>query len=107
MVTPFEFFSGSADAFPELFPERTYEFEGKRYVLVGIIEYHPKPDDSECGVAVNFSRPLNPSATEAARPVWSVESLEPLTISPSVLCSPDKGGCGSHGFIRDGRWVAA
>lgn len=30
---------------------------------------------------------------------WDVESWEPLTISPSVLCS-----CGDHGFVRNGRW---
>jgi hypothetical protein len=32
-------------------------------------------------------------------PVWQVESWQPLTVSPSVLCS-----CGDHGFIRNGRW---
>ena len=25
------------------------------------------------------------------------------TVNPSILCP----GCGTHGFIRDGRWVAA
>lgn len=30
---------------------------------------------------------------------WQVESLEPLTISPSLLCP-----CGHHGFISNGRW---
>lgn len=29
-------------------------------------------------------------------------SIDPLTLSPSVLCQ-----CGAHGFIRDGKWVAA
>lgn len=36
------------------------------------------------------------------RPSWTVESWDPLTISPSLLCH-----CGDHGFIREGRWVAA
>lgn len=31
---------------------------------------------------------------------WQLESLEPLTLSPSLLCL-----CGRHGFIRQGRWV--
>ena len=35
-------------------------------------------------------------------PTWDVESWDPLTLSPSLLCS-----CGDHGFIRDGRWVRA
>lgn len=32
---------------------------------------------------------------------WHVESMDPLTLSPSLLCR----ACGSHGFIREGRWV--
>lgn len=35
-------------------------------------------------------------------PRWTVESWEPLTLSPSLLCS-----CGDHGFIRGGKWVRA
>ena len=35
-------------------------------------------------------------------PKWTVESWEPLTLSPSVLCS-----CGDHGFVRSGRWEPA
>lgn len=34
---------------------------------------------------------------------WEVISVEPLTLSPSLLCR----ACGSHGFIRDGKWVPA
>lgn len=33
---------------------------------------------------------------------WRVESWEPLTVSPSILCA-----CGDHGFIRNGKWVPA
>jgi hypothetical protein len=33
---------------------------------------------------------------------WTVESWEPLTCSPSLLCH-----CGDHGFIRGGKWVRA
>lgn len=32
-----------------------------------------------------------------------VVSRVPLTITPSILC-PD---CGTHGFVTDGKWVAA
>ena len=32
-----------------------------------------------------------------------ITSREPLTIEPSIHC-PD---CGTHGFIRNGRWVPA
>lgn len=34
---------------------------------------------------------------------WDVISVEPLTLSPSILCTV----CKHHGFIRDGRWVPA
>lgn len=37
------------------------------------------------------------------RNAWTVESWEPLTLSPSIL----RRECGCHGFIRDGQWVAA
>ena len=32
---------------------------------------------------------------------WRVEQVEPLTVSPSILC----GSCGTHGFWRDGAWA--
>lgn len=34
---------------------------------------------------------------------WQVESRNPLTLSPSLLCTI----CGRHGFIREDRWVPA
>lgn len=39
------------------------------------------------------------------RAQWKVESLDPLTLSPSVLCKHD--GEDFHGYIRDGLWVPA
>lgn len=36
-------------------------------------------------------------------PVWKIESEEPLTLSPSILCR----ACGDHGHIRNGKWVRA
>jgi hypothetical protein len=33
---------------------------------------------------------------------WTLHSLDPLHVEPSILCE-----CGDHGFIRDGRWVPA
>lgn len=35
-----------------------------------------------------------------------LESLDPLTIAPSLLCLP-ADLCGLHGFVRDGKWVPA
>jgi hypothetical protein len=34
---------------------------------------------------------------------WTLVAREPLEISPSVLC----GNCDLHGFIIEGKWVAA
>jgi hypothetical protein len=34
-------------------------------------------------------------------PKWVVDSWEPLSMLPSVMCS-----CGDHGWIRAGRWIA-
>lgn len=36
---------------------------------------------------------------------WTVVQREPLTLSPSLHCDPGHGGCGAHGFIRDGKWM--
>ena len=68
---------------------------------IGIIEYHPHLVTGEqCGGSVLFE-------SRDGRPSWQVESWDPLTLSPSILCAPDKGGCGMHGYIQEGRWVSA
>lgn len=79
---------------------------------VGLIEYHPcagggcrggnLPDSSTlCGGGVLFDLP---GVREAfpERTLWQVQSLEPLTISPSLQCGCK--GCTHHGYIVDGRW---
>ena len=35
------------------------------------------------------------------RPTWTMFSEEPVTLSPSLLCTQ----CGAHGFVRDGKWT--
>lgn len=32
---------------------------------------------------------------------WTVTSTDPLTVTPSILCT----GCGTHGFITNGAWI--
>lgn len=76
----------------------------------GVIELHEKADGKICGGSVMFALPHGAPAiprSAGVTPQWRVESLTPLTLSPSVLCSPELGGCGHHGFIREGRWVQA
>jgi len=61
---------------------------------------HDLPGGRECSGAITFDVPL--AREFFSGPFWTVESWEPLTLSPSLLCH-----CGDHGFIRDGRWVPA
>lgn len=63
---------------------------------------HRKPDGTECRSAVHFDIPEMAAVVKAAG-LWQVESWDPLTLSPSLLCTE----CGDHGFIRAGRWVPA
>ncbi|HET7110215.1 MAG TPA: DUF6527 family protein [Gemmatimonadales bacterium] len=63
--------------------------------------------DKRCEGAVLFDTPANRHGNDGSRAVWQVQSWDPLTLSPSILMSPEKGGCGLHGFIREGRWVPA
>ncbi len=69
---------------------------------VGYLLDHTKPDGSVCEGGGLFDLP---GVREAfpGRAVWTVESWEPLTLSPSLLCS----ACGHHGFVRDGHWIPA
>lgn len=70
----------------------------KRYVdgvLGGVAYWHQTPAGEPCEGYVA----VKPSPFEA----WDLVSLEPLTLSPSLLCL----ACNHHGFIRDGAWVPA
>lgn len=65
----------------------------------GAILRHPHSvTGSDCEGMLTFHGPVQ-QELEPNRPKWTVESWEPLTLSPSVLC-----GCGDHGFVRNGIW---
>lgn len=81
---------------------------------------HRKPDGSLCISAIHFDTPEVRAVDDASRkhceklgapyaeyPRWQVQSWDPLTVSPSLLCTVGKGGCGDHGFIRGGKWIRA
>lgn len=93
-------------------PDRNIEANRMRYEGVpdverwGAIVSHPTGPNplaahfsGRCEGALTFDGPVQ-RELEPGRPKWTVESWEPLTLSPSILCA-----CGDHGFIRDGRWV--
>lgn len=59
-----------------------------------LLERHPcKTDDRHAGAL-----PVRPHKDW---PIWTVESWDPLTLSPSILCRT----CGLHGYIRGGKWI--
>lgn len=67
-------------------------------VLYGVGYQHPHPTKGAPFVCSGYA-PLKPQTDDG----WDLIALEPLTISPSLLCN----ACGHHGFIRDGKWVPA
>lgn len=70
----------------------------------GVQVAHRRADDPsrKCASFATFDGPAQ-RETAPTQPKWTLESLDPLTLSPSLLCRD----CGDHGFIRDGRWVPA
>lgn len=64
--------------------------------VIGIIENHPTVSGGRCEGFVGWD-------AEYARPgkIWNLVKENPLTLSPSIKCTT----CGSHGFIREGKWV--
>src|SRR4051794_20237369 len=58
---------------------------------LGIILWHLKPDGESCVGSVMFDV-LQAQGFHGAK--WQVQSLDPLSITPSILCK-----CGFHGFI--------
>ena len=70
-------------------------FRGDEWV--GLIEFHMHGDKVSGGYI-----PFNGASTTAGDQ-WNVESLDPLTLSPSIACR----NCSHHGWIRDGKWVPA
>lgn len=82
----------------DLNPHRANLPDVDRYAMVIM---HYAPNGNECTGQITFAgdvqREISPNAI-----TWDVQSWDPLTISPSILC-----GCGDHGYIREGRWVRA
>jgi len=71
----------------------------RRFEQAGVIETHNCVDGERKSGGIMFDLPGMREAFPG-RPLWALVSLEPLTITPSVLCSE----CGHHGYIKNGRW---
>jgi hypothetical protein len=72
--------------------------------FIGLYHKHVAKDHGgECIGSIFFELEWVKSDPKyAGTPTWMIEQWEPLTVSPSLLCS-----CGHHGFIRNGRWITA
>lgn len=70
----------------------------------GLIISHLHDDGEVCQGSVNFDTPRMREKFPN-KPFWTVESEDPLTLSPSISQKggPDGAEC-LHGFIRQGRW---
>jgi len=86
-------------------PDRSIESNALRYAGVpdcekfGASVPHRRVDGSLCDGFVTIDGEVQ-SVVHPGAPKWRVESWDPLTLSPSLLCH-----CGDHGFIRGGKWV--
>lgn len=82
-------------------------------------QYEPAPKregvgvqfDCPCGCEmpcyVPFENPLDggkPLRDDHGRPLWARtgDTFETLTLTPSILRSKERGGCGWHGFVTNG-----
>ena len=77
---------------------KTVTYQG---TVVGLEYWHPTPDGKNlrCPGFIYF-KGMNGDLHTDDTMEWDVISLEPLTLSPSLLCR----GCGHHGHIQNGRW---
>ncbi len=69
----------------------------------GLLVYHRNHEhpDQPCLGSILFDLPgIRDNFPSSA--VWTLNSLDPLDVAPSLLCS-----CGHHGFIHGGRWEPA
>jgi hypothetical protein len=82
------------------------KYEGDPHA--GLNDKHKRPDNGEpCMGFITFAG--STWAKEFTKDgvcsieVWDVQSFNPLTMSPSLLCL----ACGDHGFIENGKWRKA
>jgi len=65
----------------------------------------PRP---ECGHWITIPFSDTGGNTPGGRPIWKKtggSTLENITLAPSYYLPTAKGGCGLHGFVRNGCWV--
>lgn len=99
-----DFGSGYSGRFIGWHPDRSIPANAERYEGLGDVDRAmllltcPHGDG---GIHLDTMRDV--LALSGSDHYWRVESWDPLTLSPSI----HRLECGCHGFIREGRWVAA
>jgi hypothetical protein len=98
-----EYFSWAPDDLPG--NRAAFGFPLPNVPKAGATIYHQSKTDAsqECSSGIYFDLPELQQTLNSGKNAWQVQSWEPLTVSPSLLCLR----CGDHGFIREGRWVPA
>jgi hypothetical protein len=88
-------------------PDRSIPSNAQRYQGIAdiprstlVLEHAHRVYGTPCEGHVSPDVPNAREVFGPDRPLWQVQSWEPLTLTPSVLCS-----CGWHGYITNGRWV--
>jgi len=69
--------------------------------VYGLIVDHISPSGVEHSGSIVFEGEVARKVAPG-RDTWTLVSLDPLTVEPSLACS-----CGDHGFILGGAWVPA
>jgi hypothetical protein len=77
------------------------EYEGDAHAGANVS--HLTKSGERCNGFITIEGSTWHKAFDGKTDAWKMESLEPLTLSPSILCR----ACGDHGFIRGGKWVRA
>lgn len=82
----------------------TLTFANYKGEVAGCSIAHRRPDNgAPCDGWIAFEGRVWARSFGGHIATWKVESEQPLTLSPSVLCR----GCGDHGHVRAGEWVKA
>jgi hypothetical protein len=90
---------------PDDLPANRKAHGGKlpRLERAGCTVYHKTKEGKDCSGSLSFDLPEMRTAGVPEGHLWQVQSWDPLTITPSILCK----SCGDHGYITNGRWVPA
>lgn len=87
---------GAIDIGHDVYIVKLHDKEGK---WVAIDEYHRNPTTGAwCGGFAPFDVESGYLTRQSEK--WTVNSFEPLDLSPSLLCR----ACNHHGYIKQGRW---